>query len=122
MGDNEAKLNQYLQDNEGDLFSSNNPSTKLFTKLLQSIDEFKRERILKLGTENEINAEKGKMDEIFKKNAIDASDANYVYDKRMQFEVDDAEKEDNEWDLDFDDEDDNDLLNKAEEFLGNILS
>ena len=103
----------YLNETHKDLFDdkSINLLRDTFDKLIVSINDYNREKILKSGTDEEIEAEKQKMNETFEKNVISASHPDYEYDKRISFEMDENEKLENEWDSE-DDEiyDDSDHL------------
>ena len=95
-------LIKYLNDNQRDLFGDDiiEKLQGSLNQLIDSINDYQREKILKLGNEEEIEAEKQKMNEIFKKNVISASDPNYEYDKRISFDMEESDKIENEWDSD----------------------
>ena len=97
------ELMMYLRQNENDLFNDNVEKYKdMLGKLLTSINDYKREKVLKSGSDKEIEMVKQKMNQTFEKNTISSSDPSYVYDKRTSFEMDENDKLDNDWD----DEDD----------------
>ena len=95
-------LMTYLTKKQKDLFNdeSINKLRDTFDKLIASINDYKREKILKSGTDKEIEMEKQKMNATFEKNVISASHPDYEYDKRISFEMDENDKLENEWDCD----------------------
>eukprot|EP01084_Bolivina_argentea_P175846 304434_1 len=112
---NVDKLIEYLKKNKSNLFDDNFDFLKpKFVKLLSSISEYKTEKILKSGTNKEIDTEKSKMDTTFETNKIRPSDENFVYDKRVDFETNKIrpsnEELPNDWDEDNDE--DNEILDE----------
>eukprot|EP01083_Nonionella_stella_P138945 422962_1 len=105
--DNTNKLIDMLKQNQKDLFQDNNilAIRMYLSKLVRSINDYRTEKILKAGTAEQVEAEKVKMNVAFEKNVINPSDSNYVYDKRISFEMNTNRQIPNDWD-----DDDNDLF------------
>ena len=101
-------LQAFLNANHKDLFQGN-ASLPNVTSLLSAIEDYLREKVLRSGSEVEVEAEKAKMDKVFDKQKILSTDPRYVYDKRQSFDTDPTKKLDNEWDDDEEEEEEDSI-------------
>ena len=87
-------LNKILNDCEYKL-SINMDS---ISSLIEGFNEFESEYILNHGNDDEIQNEKKNMDKIFQENNVTKDDSNFIYDKRIDFNMDINDLMDNDWD------------------------
>eukprot|EP00483_Globobulimina_turgida_P000135 UN00135 len=114
---NVCKLVEYLKENKSDIFNDNvDILESKFQRLLLSIAEYKREKILKSGAdlEKEIEEEENKMNKPLEKNVINSS-----FESEQNEEILNDWEEEIDEDIEILDESTNDVDNQ---FLENIVA